>query len=45
MKICILHKLINNGYKIMYNSEAEVIHSHDYKFMELFKRYFDQRRF
>lgn len=39
------YKLINNGYKIMYNSEAEVIHSHDYKFMELFKRYFDQGAF
>lgn len=39
------YKLINNGYKIMYNSEAEVIHSHDYKFNELFKRYFDQGAF
>ena len=29
----------------MYNSEAEVIHSHDYKFNELFKRYFDQGAF
>ena len=36
------YKLINNGYKIMYNAEACVIHSHDYKFKTLFKRYFDQ---
>lgn len=36
------YKLINNGYRIMYNSEARVIHAHDYKFKELFKRYFDQ---
>ena len=36
------YKLINNGYKIMYNAEACVIHSHDYRFKTLFKRYFDQ---
>lgn len=36
------YKLINNGYKIMYNADACVIHSHDYKFKTLFKRYFDQ---
>lgn len=36
------YKLIQNGGRIMYNAEAEVIHSHDYKFKELFKRYFDQ---
>ncbi len=36
------HKLIQNGYRIMYNAEAIVIHSHDYKFKQLFKRYFDQ---
>lgn len=36
------YKLINSGYRIMYNAEAKVIHSHDYKFKELFKRYFDQ---
>lgn len=39
------YKLINNGYRIMYNADAEVIHSHDYKFMQLFKRYFDQGAF
>ncbi|MDO4536185.1 MAG: glycosyltransferase family 2 protein [Clostridium perfringens] len=36
------YKLINNGYKIMYNAEACVVHSHDYEFKTLFKRYFDQ---
>ncbi len=36
------YKLINNGYKIMYNAEACVIHSHEYEFKALFKRYFDQ---
>lgn len=36
------YKLIHNGYRIMYNAEAIVIHSHDYKFEQLFKRYFDQ---
>lgn len=36
------YKLINSGYRKMYNAEASVIHSHDYKFKELFKRYFDQ---
>ncbi|EGT3602724.1 glycosyltransferase family 2 protein [Clostridium perfringens] len=36
------HKLIKNGYRIMYNSEAQVIHSHDYKFNQLIRRYFDQ---
>lgn len=36
------HKLINKGYRIMYNADAQIIHSHDYKFMQLFKRYFDQ---
>lgn len=36
------YKLIKAGYRKMYNAEAEVIHSHDYKFGQLFKRYFDQ---
>ncbi|MDD7792745.1 glycosyltransferase [Clostridium sp. 'White wine YQ'] len=36
------HKLINSGYRIKYCADAQVIHSHDYKFSELFKRYFDQ---
>jgi len=38
----IAYKLINNGYKIKYNSDAQVIHSHKYTYKTLFKRYFDQ---
>lgn len=36
------YKLINAGYRKIYNADAVVIHSHDYKYRELFKRYFDQ---
>lgn len=36
------YKLINSGYKIKYCSKAKVIHSHDYSYKSLFKRYFDQ---
>ncbi len=36
------YKIINNGYRIKYCSDAIVIHSHDYSYRELFKRYFDQ---
>lgn len=38
----ISYKLINNGYKIKYCADAEVIHSHKYTYKALFKRYFDQ---
>lgn len=38
----IAYKLINNGYKIKYNADAQVIHSHAYTYKALFKRYFDQ---
>lgn len=38
----IAYKLINNGYRIKYCSDAEVIHSHAYTYKVLFKRYFDQ---
>ena len=38
----IAYKLISNGYKIKYCADAEVIHSHDYTYKALFKRYFDQ---
>lgn len=38
----IAYKLINNGYRIRYCADAEVIHSHEYSFKSLFKRYFDQ---
>lgn len=38
----IAYKLINNGYRIKYCADSEVIHSHDYSLKSLFKRYFDQ---
>ncbi|MGL4774338.1 MAG: glycosyltransferase [Clostridium sp.] len=38
----IAYKLINSGYRIKYCGDAEVIHSHEYTFSYLFKRYFDQ---
>ena len=33
--------LLNNGYKIMYISKAEVYHSHKYNLRQEFRRYFD----
>lgn len=36
----IAYKLIINGYKIKYVSDSVVIHSHDFKFKELYKRYY-----
>lgn len=38
----IAYKLINNGYRIKYCADSEVIHSHNYTLKSLFKRYFDQ---
>lgn len=38
----IAYKLINNGYKIKYCADSEIIHSHKYKYSSLLKRYFDQ---
>lgn len=38
----IAYKLINNGYRIKYCADAQVVHSHNYKYKTLFKRYFDQ---
>lgn len=38
----IAYKLINNGYKIKYCADSEIIHSHKYKYFSLLKRYFDQ---
>lgn len=35
------YKLIMNGYKIKYVAESVIIHSHDFKFKELYKRYYD----
>jgi rhamnosyltransferase len=34
-------KAISKGYKIIYTSRSEVYHSHNYTFVELFRRYFD----
>lgn len=38
----IAYKLIQNGYRIKYCADSEVIHSHNYSYKSLFKRYFDQ---
>ena len=38
----IAYKLIKNGYRIKYCADSEVIHSHNYTYSTLFKRYFDQ---
>ena len=35
------YKVINNGYKVLYNSDAKVYHSHNYNYIKQFKRYFD----
>lgn len=35
------YKLITNGYKIKYVADSVVMHSHDFKFKELYKRYYD----
>ena len=37
----IAYKLIMGGYRIKYCAESEVIHSHDFKFKMLYKRYYD----
>lgn len=37
----IAHKLIMAGYRIKYCAESEVVHSHDFNFKTLFKRYQD----
>lgn len=41
----IAHKLIIAGYRIKYCAESEVIHSHDFKFKTLYKRYRDTGAF
>ena len=35
------YKIINDGYKVLYNSSALVYHSHNYSYIKQFKRYFD----
>lgn len=37
----IAYKMITNGYKIRYTSEAEVVHSHIFTLKQLYKRYYD----
>lgn len=37
----IAYKLIMNGYKIKYVADSVIIHSHNFKFKELYKRYYD----
>ena len=34
-------KMLVSGWKIVYCADAQVFHSHDYSFMDEFKRYFD----
>lgn len=34
-------KAIFSGYKVAYTAEARVLHSHNYNYLNLFKRYFD----
>ena len=35
------YKIINDGYKVLYNSKVLVYHSHNYSYIKQFKRYFD----
>lgn len=35
------YKLIMNGYRIKYVANSVVVHSHNFKFKELYKRYYD----
>lgn len=37
----IAYKLIMNDYRIKYVADSVIIHSHDFKFRELYKRYYD----
>lgn len=41
----IAHKLIMNGYRIKYCADSEVIHSHDFSFKTLYRRYKDTGTF
>lgn len=41
----IAYKLITNGYKIKYCADSEVVHSHDFKLKEQYKRYYDTGKF
>lgn len=37
----VVGKMLVNGWKIAYCADAQVFHSHDYNFLDEFKRYFD----
>jgi glycosyltransferase involved in cell wall biosynthesis len=39
--VAIAKRILDSGWTIVYEPEAAVIHSHDYPFRTLFKRYFD----
>lgn len=39
------YKLINNGYKIKYCADSEVIHSHKFTWKQLYKRYYETGKF
>ena len=38
---CVAGKMLVSGWKIAYCADAQVFHSHDYSFLDEFKRYFD----
>lgn len=38
---CVAGKMLVNGWKVAYRADAQVRHSHEYGFMDEFKRYFD----
>lgn len=37
----IAYKMISKGYKIKYAADSVIVHSHNFKFKELYKRYYD----
>lgn len=39
--MCVAAKMLENGWKIAYNADAQVYHSHNYSIWQEFKRYFD----
>ena len=41
----IAYKIINNGYKIKYCADSEVVHSHKFTLKQQYKRYYDTGKF
>ena len=39
--MCVAAKMLKNGWKVAYNANAQVYHSHNYSIWQEFKRYFD----